>query len=103
MRVLLAYPWPGNVRELENVIERAMILADGEFLGVGDLPPDVTGSVQFPDLSDNLRSAVKAYERERIRQVLTSTGGNREQAARRLGINPSTLYRKMAELAIDDV
>lgn len=102
MRILLAYPWPGNVRELENVIERAMILATGDFLGVGDLPPDITGSVQFPDLSDNLREAVKAYEREHIRQVLLSAGGNREEAARRLGVNPSTLYRKMAELSIQD-
>lgn len=102
MRVLMAYGWPGNVRELENAVERAMILAEGDFLGVADLPPDIAGSVEFPELRDNLRDAVKAYEREHIRQVLNACGGNREAAARRLGINPSTLYRKMAELSVQE-
>jgi len=102
MRILMLYSWPGNVRELENAIERAMILADGEFVSVVDLPPDVTSAVQFPKLQDDLRDAVRAYEREHIRQVLSSCGGNREETARRLGINPSTLYRKMTDLAVDE-
>ena len=45
---------------------------------------------------------MRAYEREHIRQVLSSCGGNREETARRLGINPSTLYRKMTDLAVDE-
>ena len=102
MRILMAYAWPGNVRELENTIERAMILANGEFLSVMDLHPDIAGSVQFPELQNNLRQAMRAYESELLRQVLRECSGNREEAARRLGINPSTLYRKMADLSIQE-
>jgi DNA-binding NtrC family response regulator len=91
MRVLMSSPWRGNARELENVLERAMILASGEFLGIGDLPTELSGSVHCPDLSDDLRTAD-------IRQVLDASGGNREEAARRLGINASTLYRRLKDL-----
>ncbi|MFT7692272.1 MAG: DNA-binding NtrC family response regulator [Candidatus Latescibacterota bacterium] len=100
MRILMIYSWPGNVRELENTIERAMILTSNEFLGVMDLHPDIAGAVQFPELQDDLRQAMRAYESEHIRHVLSECDGNREETARRLGVNPSTLYRKMNELAI---
>lgn len=102
MRSLLAYSWPGNVRELRNVIERAMILNHGDYIPVADLSPEITNNLQFPKYSDDLRDAVHAYEREHIRRILLDSGGNKEETARRLGINPSTLYRKMAELSIGD-
>ena len=65
------------------------------------LPPDITGSARLLEISDNLRQAVRAFEREHIRQVLRSTGGNKEEAARRMGINPATLYRKMSSPRLD--
>jgi DNA-binding NtrC family response regulator len=89
--------WSGNVRELENALERAMLLSDEDHLGLQDLPPEMIGEVHFPAISDDLRCSVRAYEHEHIRQVLDATGGNREEAARRLGINPSTLYRRLKE------
>ncbi len=98
MRVLMSAPWRGNARELENVLERSMILADGDFIGIGDLPPELAGSVHCPTQSDDLRTAVRAYEREHIRQVIASADGNKEEAARRLGINASTLYRRLKGL-----
>jgi DNA-binding NtrC family response regulator len=100
LRVLMSAPWRGNVRELENVLERAMLLADGDVIGVEHFSSELAGLVEARDTSDDLRAAVRAYEREHIRHVLTTTGGNREEASRRLGIDASTLYRRMRELAI---
>jgi len=98
MRALMSAHWRGNVRELLNVLERAVLLADGEQLDAGDLPRELAGVESAESTSDDLRSAVRAYEREHIRHILHSAGGNREQAARRLGIDASTLYRRMKEL-----
>ena len=100
MRVLMSAPWPGNVRELENVLERGILLTDEEHLGVRDLPTEMSGTLHFPKISDDLRVSVRAYELRHIRQVLEFSGGNREEAARRLGINPSTLYRRLKDLQI---
>ncbi len=100
IRMLLTYNWPGNVRELRNVIERAMILSTGEFITPAELPLQITNSAEFPEYCDDLRSALSACEKEHIRRVLQAAGGNREESARRLGINPSTLYRKMVDLGM---
>lgn len=100
LRVLMHAPWRGNVRELENALERAMLLAEDAYVGVADLPAELTGGVHCPELSDDLRAALRAYEREHIRQVLAATGGNREDAARRLGIDVSTLYRRLKSLGV---
>lgn len=100
LRVLTSARWRGNVRELENVLERAVLLAGDDFLGLEDLPPELTAQVHCPDISDNLREAVRKYEREHIRHVLAAVNGNREEAARRLGVNPSTLYRRIKVLQI---
>jgi DNA-binding NtrC family response regulator len=98
MRALMSAYWRGNVRELLNVLERAVLLADGEQLDAGDLPRELAAVESAEQTSDDLRSAVRAYEREHIRHILHSASGNREQAARRLGIDASTLYRRMKEL-----
>lgn len=100
IRVLMTAPWKGNVRELDNVLERAILLADGKFLGIQDLPSEMTGVPNFPEPADDLRACAQAYEREHIRQVLAAVSGNREKAAQRLGINPSTLYRRLKTLEI---
>jgi two-component system response regulator PilR (NtrC family) len=97
MRILMALPWRGNVRELENVLERAMILAEGDSIEVSHLPRELTGDLERPEFSRDLRTAVRAFELEHIGRVLAETEGNREEAARRLGIDPSTLYRRLKE------
>jgi two-component system response regulator PilR (NtrC family) len=100
VRVLMMYDWPGNVRELRNIIERAMILCEDQYIGLEHIPPQITGQ-SLPKVEiDNLRAATRSFERAHIIQVLTDCHWNKEEAARRLDINPSTLYRKLAELEI---
>jgi len=101
LRVLMSAPWRGNVREIENVLERAMLLSDDDIIGLDDLPTELAGAIDTSrDTSDDLRIAVRAYEREHIRHVLLTTNGNREEASRRMGIDASTLYRRMRDLSI---
>ncbi len=95
MRALMTAPWRGNVRELDNVLERAILLSEDECVGTDALPTELAEGDERPELTEDLRLAVRAYEREHIRCVLAATSGNREEAARRLGIDASTLYRRM--------
>jgi two-component system response regulator PilR (NtrC family) len=101
IQALMEAPWRGNVRELENVLERAMILSEDDTLGIDDLPADLVGrsgaSAPAP-VPDDLRQAARAFERQHVSRVLREAGGNREEAARRLGIDASTLYRRLKEL-----
>ena len=103
MRRLLSYPWPGNVRELRNAIERAIILNHGGYITVADLSLEIANDSQFPGHSNNLQDTMHDYEREHIRRVFLDSGGSKAETARQLGINPSTLYRKMVELSIDNM
>jgi DNA-binding NtrC family response regulator len=98
MKRLLAYPWPGNVRELSNVIERATILAAGPTIEPTDLPAEFQDTAAAPT---ELKQAVEQFERQHISWVLRTVGGNREQAARALGIDPATLYRRLAKLHVE--
>jgi DNA-binding NtrC family response regulator len=95
---LQAYDWPGNVRELEGVIQRGLVLASGDLLGLSDLPADMRPSPasagSIPWSGDATLEEVEIYW---IRHVLERCGGNRTQAARRLGIDPSTLWRKLKD------
>ncbi len=100
MRRLLAGHWKGNVRELDNVLERAAILGDGPLIGVEDLPPDLAVDEAEPSLSDDLGEAVRRFERRHIERILAETPDKKE-AARRLGIGLSSLYRRIAELEIN--
>lgn len=102
MRHLLAHLWPGNIRELRNVIERAMILNRGEYITVEDLPHELQDSALATSSTGDLREAMRSYEAAHILHVLNATGWNREETARRLGVNPSTLYRKMTDLSLHD-
>jgi NtrC-family two-component system response regulator AlgB len=100
---LSRYPWPGNLRELRNAMERAAIFAAGEVLDVGDLPERVTAHASRQAAGMPATIAVgepvtlEQLEAEHIRLVLASTP-SREDAARVLGIDPSTLYRKRKQL-----
>jgi len=101
LKVLMAQAWKGNVRELDNVIEHAMILGGGEWIGVADLPRILReNDTQLPPVGDDLREALRSYERIHIETVLRRTGHDKRQAADRLGLSLSSLYRKMNELGI---
>jgi len=95
--VLLAYDWPGNVRELENVIERAVILTENGVITPEDLPDRVLqgGKGRGSLVIDNPNMTLDELEREYILKVLHHTGGQKKRASEILGINPSTLYRKL--------
>lgn len=111
MRALLAYPFPGNIRELENVVEQAVVLAEGDVIDVGDLPPDVVGA--DPAVAQGERSAGDCLD-------LTAAGGfptleeverrvleaglrafdSKAALARHLGVARATLYRKLAKYGL---
>jgi len=97
MKRLTAYPWPGNVRELVNLIERAVALSDHDALLPEDLDFPRTQDDVDALLSESTQASVSLEELERayVRRVLESRGGNKADAARVLGINRRTLYRKL--------
>jgi len=103
IRTLMSLPWKGNIRELDNVLERAMILGNGEWIRVEDLPraADDTDNGTVPARPHGLKSALKAYEKMHIEYVLKETGGNRGEAAQLLGLSRSSLYRKLESLGIE--
>ena len=93
-----AYAWPGNVRELENAMERAVILADGPTIDIAALPEKVTSRAGTPLVSERTATnpTLEAVERAYILWVLQNEQGNKTRAAEALGIDPSTLHRKLA-------
>lgn len=95
---LMAYAWPGNVRELENALERAVILSTGSVITPEALPERVTARRAEPLVSERapVTPTLEAIERAYIQWVLQNEGGNKTRAADMLGIDPSTLYRKLA-------
>jgi len=113
---LTNYSWPGNVRELEHVIERAVVLCQGTTITMEDLPQDLfpmekqteddDNGIPMSDFSPMEKTEVLLVEEEdevveRILSVLGRCGGNKAKAARLLGIDRSTLYRKIKEHNID--
>lgn len=97
--VLMDYDWPGNIRELENVLERAIILTKDSILTPEDFPDSLHKPSMSGAISGNgkrrLKDALKDPEREIIVQALKNADGNRNEAAKILGINRTTLYKKM--------
>ncbi|MBX3452723.1 MAG: sigma-54-dependent Fis family transcriptional regulator [Planctomycetaceae bacterium] len=100
IRLLMSGGWRGNVRQLDNAIERAVMMCEGPEIRPQDLPPDLQGvSQSLPD-TDDLRSALRHYEKLHISRVLKGCPDKRE-AAKRLRLGLSSLYRKIEELQID--
>jgi DNA-binding NtrC family response regulator len=99
MQLLMACRWRGNVRELDNALQRAVILGEGPLIQPGDLPPDLAPVEGDPALVDNLAEAVSRFEKQHIERILKQTPDKKE-AARRLDIGLSSLYRRIAELGI---
>jgi two-component system response regulator AtoC len=103
---LVAYAWPGNIRELENVIERAIILADGDTLGVRELPEGVASPSRSADGTGSpglsLKGARRAAEIDVIHRALRATSGNRTHAARLLEISHRALLYKLKDYGIRD-
>lgn len=102
LRALQAYDWPGNVRELENALERATVLSGNGEISASMLPERVTTERERPLVSDRLppNPPLEIIERAYIHWVLEAEGGNKTRAAEVLGIDPSTLYRKLVRYGI---
>jgi two-component system response regulator PilR (NtrC family) len=94
LQALMTYDWKGNVRELEHVLEQAMILGEGDLIGLQHLAGDVAGRAAAARPTD-LRMAVRLFSQHHILDVLARTGANKRAAARLLGISLASLYRKL--------
>ncbi len=105
LALLVAHHWVGNIRELENVIEAAVILAQGDRIRIQDLPPRIVSAPSQEDGSRSdlsLKRARRAFETDLIRRALRATGGNRTHAAKRLEISHRALLYKIKEYEITD-
>ncbi len=101
VRLLSGLPWKGNVRELRNVIEHAMILGDGDWITVANLPRELRGA-ETSLYPDDLRQAMHLAERQHIDRVLARHSNDKRAAAQSLGISLSSLYRKLEEVPESD-
>ena len=110
LRALIGHPWPGNVRELRNAIEHALVTVNGSTIQLHDLPvelrradvrsaaaPEVAGGQQLA----RSRAGSPEAQREEIEEALRSSGGNRAEAARQLGIGRVTLWKRMRRLGMN--
>ncbi len=96
MKILMNYEWKGQIRELENVIERALILAEGDRITPQDLPANLVQEARYLEANPaTLKHALAQFEKQHIRKILKEAGGDKEKAARLLGIGLSSLYRKI--------
>ena len=104
------HSWPGNVRELRTAVEHAVVLSRGETIGLRDLPPSVRrqGGVELTSKvalrsADRAGLTVKDAERQLIIRALRESGGNRTEAARRIGMSRRTLHRKLHQYQLEDL
>jgi DNA-binding NtrC family response regulator len=95
---VMVYEWPGNVRELENALEHAVVLTRGNLIDAGSLPERITKRRKEPLVAERSyrNPTLEVIERAYIMWVLQAEGGNKTRAAEVLGIDPSTLYRKLS-------
>ncbi len=101
IEAMTAHAWPGNVRELKNAIERAIVLGDGPVLRCCDLPPNISGPGALPPAVSGVPRSLREVEADAIVVALRDTGGNKAKAAGILGIDRSTLYKKIKDYEIE--
>jgi DNA-binding NtrC family response regulator len=104
LTALQRYRWPGNVRELQNVVERAVLLGKSDTVQVDDLPPQLAAEAPIsahPEPGANLKQAMAAPEKQIILEVLERHNWNRQATSDELGINRTTLYKKMKRLGLE--
>lgn len=105
LAALEAYAWPGNIRELQNVVERSVLLGKGELIQPSDLPREVAVGASFRPArvgQRTLKEALEEPERAIILEVLEANNWNRNATADALGVNRTTLYKKMKRLGLED-
>ncbi|MCD6100679.1 MAG: sigma-54-dependent Fis family transcriptional regulator [Candidatus Marinimicrobia bacterium] len=100
MKVLMNYQWKGEVRELENMIERAVLLCEGDYITLENLPPHASAQ-RFEGYPDELKAAVRQFEKQHISAILRRVNNDKVKCAKTLGIGLSSLYRKIDELGIE--
>jgi DNA-binding NtrC family response regulator len=106
MLALQRYHWPGNVRELLNVVERSVVLSKSDIITSFDLPDVLRRESSLPSMTEpqgsatKLKSALVAPERQIILDALEANAWNRQKTAKMLGINRTTLYKKMKKFSI---
>jgi len=98
-QVLIAYSWPGNVRQLKNAVENMVVLSGDSELGLDSLPSEIRPAKEptAAEMNNLVGISITQAEKELIRNTLKMVSGNREQAAKLLGIGERTLYRKIKE------
>lgn len=105
LTALMRHPWPGNVRELEHTIERAVLLGKRALIGLEDLPSSLAArSDQVLPVAEAVAKSytLRDLERDYIMRVMETTNGNKTEAARILGVDRTTLYRKLEEYKVTD-
>ncbi len=100
--LFLDYPWPGNIRELKSVIESAVMVADGEYITISDLPMNLQhyATGHRDEIGSKAIRNIEEGERSIIEDALRQTNGNKAKAAEALGISTRTLYRKLEKFAL---
>jgi two-component system response regulator HydG len=106
MQALRSYGWPGNVRELENVIEHALVFAEGDKIHLKDLPAAITGMknenmLEIPQGERSLPDILEDLEKQLILRAYDKAEGVKTETARLLGIKTSALYYKLEKYGID--
>ena len=103
-QALMGYGWPGNVRELKSTIQEMVVMSSGPTLTADDLPPKIrpTRDTTVGGMNNLVGISIEQLEKEHIRNTLKMTDGNREQAAKLLGIGERTLYRKIKEYGLSE-
>ncbi|MCH7962890.1 MAG: sigma-54-dependent Fis family transcriptional regulator [Bacteroidetes bacterium] len=96
IKLFMSYDWKGNLRELENMIERAVLLCQEDIITPKYLPSHIFEN-KNELYTDNLSEAMETFEQNHINEILIRTEGNKTEAAKLLGVDPSTLYRKMSK------
>lgn len=111
LQAMLQYAWPGNIRELENLVERLVLLADGEVITSENLPTyfresfrkpsSIADDFELPEWGVDFNGLVQEYENKLITSALSRTGGNKKAAAKLLGLNRTTLVEKIKKKGLE--